>query len=123
MCIVQSPNSLFLLFSVPSELSFKVVLFTVQNLTHRCGLKQLGCFVYYESVVLLPFLFFEKMSRSGSGWKTDSEDPIKARKSAQRVILTKFRGFWPSDDEAKLAARTFDFERGEFEVIRIVIAD
>jgi len=50
-------------------------------------------------------------------WKGDSEDMIRARKSAQRVILTKFKTFWPSDDEAKLAARAFDFEKGEYEVM------
>ena len=49
-------------------------------------------------------------------WKSDSEDMIRARKSAQRVILSKFKNFWPSDDDVKLTARAFDFERGEYEV-------
>ncbi len=53
----------------------------------------------------------------GSTWKIDSEDMLRARKSAQRVILSKFKNFWPSDDDAKLAARAFDFERGEYEVV------
>ncbi len=52
----------------------------------------------------------------GATWKVDSEDMLRARKSAQRVILSKFKNFWPSDDDAKLAARAFDFERGEYEV-------
>ncbi len=51
-------------------------------------------------------------------WKVESsEDMLRARKSAQRVILSKFKNFWPSDDDAKLAARAFDFERGEYEVV------
>ncbi len=55
-------------------------------------------------------------SQGGATWKVDSEDMLRARKSAQRVILSKFKNFWPSDDDAKLAARAFDFERGEYEV-------
>jgi hypothetical protein len=53
----------------------------------------------------------------GAAWKVDSEEMLKARKSAQRVILSKFKAIWPSDDDAKLAARAFDFERGEYEVV------
>jgi hypothetical protein len=56
------------------------------------------------------------VSSSQVSWKGDSEDMIRARKSAQRVILSKFRQFWPSDDDVKLTARAFDFERGEYEV-------
>ncbi len=54
---------------------------------------------------------------SQSTWKLDSEDMLRARKSAQRVILSKFKTFWPSDDDTKLAARAYDFERGEYEVV------
>ena len=58
-----------------------------------------------------------KLSSSGPLWKNEtSEETIKARKSAQRVILNKFRLFWPSEDEIKLASRAYDFERGEYEV-------
>ena len=56
------------------------------------------------------------LGSSQAAWKGDSEEMARARKSAQRVILSKFKNLWPSDDDAKLAARAFDFERGEYEV-------
>ena len=58
-------------------------------------------------------------SRSSSGasmpWRADSEETIKTRKNALRVIVTKFRHFWPTESEAKLAYRAGVVEHGVYE--------
>eukprot|EP00960_Hanusia_phi_P032627 749952-Hanusia_phi.AAC.2 len=58
-------------------------------------------------------------SRSSAGsstpWRADSEETIKTRKNALRVIVTKFRHFWPTESEAKLAYRAGVVENGVYE--------
>jgi len=48
-------------------------------------------------------------------WRADSEETIKTRKNALRVIVTKFRHFWPTESEAKLAYRAGVVEHGVYE--------
>jgi len=49
-------------------------------------------------------------------WKSESEETVKTRRNALRVIINKFRNFFPTEGEEKLTKRAALLERSVFDV-------
>ena len=49
-------------------------------------------------------------------WKGESEETVKTRRNALRVIINKFRNFFPTEGEEKLTKRAALLERSVFDV-------
>ena len=55
-------------------------------------------------------------AQSTTAWKSESEETVKTRRNALRVIVQKLRNFWPADKETRLTDRATILEQSVFDV-------
>jgi hypothetical protein len=55
-------------------------------------------------------------------WKSESEETVKTRKNALRVIINKFRNFFPTEGEEQLTKKAALLERTVFDVTSSKVA-